>query len=253
MNKGYPASILKIIDNAHVEEVVIGCSDSKVYKIVSDKVYYLKISSKTLIKEYNALKWLDGKLNVPRVIVYESVFGKDYLLTSGMNGKMLSSSEYTDNPDLVINSLVKAFKEIKDVDISNCPFKVGLSYKLELVTNNVLNGLISDEYIPSEILDKYNGVSGILDYLLANRFDEELCFSHGDVSFPNIFIDKDVIGFIDLGDCGIADKWFDLALCEKSLIRNLGIEYVDVFYKRLNIVPDRFKIDYYLLMMNLYL
>ena len=71
---------------------------------------------------------------------------------------------------------------------------------------------------------------------------------------PNIFALKDkFVGFIDVGECGIADKWFDLAICEKSIRRNYGEEYIRQFYNELNIVPDREKIDYYLLMMELYL
>ena len=87
-----------------------------------------------------------------------------------------------------------------------------------------------------------------------NRFPEELVFSHGDTSLPNIFALKDKFsGFIDVGESGIADKWFDLAICEKSILRNYGQEYVNKFYEVLNIKRDDFKITYYLLMMELYL
>ena len=70
----------------------------------------------------------------------------------------------------------------------------------------------------------------------------------------NVFAkDNHFSGFIDVGECGIADRWFDLAICEKSIKRNYGEEYIPIFYQALGIVPDRFKIAYYLLMMELYL
>ena len=45
---------------------------------------------------------------------------------------------------------------------------------------------------------------------------------------------------------------FDLAICEKSIKRNYGEEYISEFYNQLGIIPDRNKIDYYLLMMEVY-
>ncbi len=93
-----------------------------------------------------------------------------------------------------------------------------------------------------------------MQYLKENKFKSKLCFSYGDTSLPNIFAyNNEVSGFIDVGECGIADIWFDLAICEKSIKRNYGEEYIPKFYEELKIIPNRKKIDYYLLMMQLYL
>ena len=249
-------SILKLIEKFEKEEISIGCSDSKVFKYTNGKItYFLKIAKIGLLtREYKALTWLDNKLDVPKIIKYEIYNDMEYLLTESLKGEMICSDYYVKNPELAIDLLVKAFSELKKVDIENCPFNVGIDYKLNLIKDNVDKGLITGEFITDDTLDKYNGVSGILKYLQDNKFNDEKCFSHGDTSLPNIFVNENnFIGFIDVGECGIADKWFDLAICEKSIIRNFGKEYVELFYKKLQIVPDRFKIDYYLLMMNLYL
>lgn len=71
---------------------------------------------------------------------------------------------------------------------------------------------------------------------------------------PNIFANNEKLsGFIDVGECGIADKWFDLAICEKSILRNYGPDYVKKIYETLKIRRDGNKINYYLLMMEVYL
>ena len=251
-----PDNILKIISSFSSEEINIGCSNSKVFKLMNgDKTYFLKIAKEGLLtREYNALNWLLGKLNVPKIILYDKSNGLEYLLTNSLEGEMICSDYYVEQPEIAIELLVEAFEQINKVDIVNCPFNVDINYKLELITNNVNKGLITGEYISDDILTKYNGVKGILKYLEKNKFTDDKCFSHGDTSLPNIFVDQNkLIGFIDVGECGIADKWFDLAICEKSIARNFGDKYVDMFYKKLNIIPDRTKIDYYLLMMNLYL
>ena len=70
------SQVKKYVENASLTKVNIGCSDSQVFKIEkNNEVYYLKVASSGLLtKEYNALRWLDGKLKVPKIIHYE----KDY-------------------------------------------------------------------------------------------------------------------------------------------------------------------------------
>ena len=161
---------------------------------------------------------------------------------------------YTKNPKLGLKIIANAFKKILDVNIDTCPFDVSIDYKLELVKRNVENKLIDISQLSEKTLKKYKNLENILQYLNDNKFYEKKCFSHGDTSLPNIFaLNNEFSGFIDVGECGIADQWFDLAICEKSIRRNFGEEYISEFYKELNITPDREKIDYYLLMMELYL
>ena len=167
---------------------------------------------------------------------------------------MVCSEYYIKNPDLAVKVIKDAFKSLHNVDISDCPFNVSNQYKLSLVEKNVKSGLIKDDDLNDETLKKFGSAENLLQFLKDNQFKEELCFSHGDTSLPNIFsLNCKFSGFIDVGECGIADKWFDLAICEKSIRRNFGEEYVLKFYDELNIIPDRKKINYYLLMMEIYL
>lgn len=55
----------------------------------------------------------------------------------------------------------------------------------------------------------------LLKWLIDNKPKENnICLSHGDFCLPNIFAVNDkVSGFIDLGKCGLTDKYQDLALC----------------------------------------
>lgn len=244
------------IKNANLSEISIGCSDSQVIKIdKNDKIYFLKMAKKGLLtQEFNALNWLNGKLSVPEIVLFDDETENEFLITKAIPGEMVCSEKYLDNPMQALEIIKEAFNSIYSVDISDCPFDVSNKYKLSLIKNNVEKGLIKNEDLKSETLKRFGNVEGLLNYLIDNQFEEELCFSHGDTSLPNIFsFDDKFSGFIDVGECGIADKLFDLAICEKSIRRNFGEKYVSKFYEKLNIVPDRNKIDYYLLMMELYL
>lgn len=248
--------VLTFVENAMVEEIHIGCSDSQVFKIINkDSIFFLKIATKGMLtSEYEKLKWLNGRLNVPNVVLYDFSADTEYLITTSIEGKMVCSDDYISNPDVGIKVIVEAFKQIYSVDIKDCPFDVSIDYKLSLVENNVNKHLIDEQNIKEETLKKFGNIENILKFLKENRFKDEACFSHGDTSLPNIFaLNNQFSGFIDVGECGIADKWFDLAICEKSIRRNFGQEYISKFYEELGVIPDRNKIDYYLLMMELYL
>ena len=226
------------------------------FKITKNKKnYFLKITKKGyLTSEKEKLSWLSGKLKVPKIVLYNVNDKVEYLVTEGLKGEMVCSKAYEENPKKGIKIIKEAFDNISFVDIKDCPFNVSIDYKLKLVENNVVNRLLNINDISVDVLKKFKTPDNILKYLKENKFDEEPCFSHGDTSLPNIFAYKDKFsGFIDVGECGIADKWFDLAICEKSIVRNYGKEYVDEFYNELGIKRDKKKVESYLLMMELYL
>lgn len=258
MNFNYNLSekVKTFIKDAKIEEISIGCSDSQVFKIEKiDKIYFIKISFKgNLTSEYEKLKWLGGKLSVPKIVLYDYNDDTEYLITESVEGEMVCSEYYLNNPKIGIKVIADAFKQISNVSIESCPFNVSIDYKLSLVENNVEKNLIHLEDLKEDTLKKFGSLENIIKFLRDNKFNDEYCFSHGDTSLPNIFASGDEFtGFIDVGECGIADKWFDLAICEKSIRRNYGEDYIQQFYNELGIVPDRKKIDYYLLMMELYL
>lgn len=249
-------NIENFIKGCNLKEISIGCSDSQVVEInKDDKKYFLKIAREGLLtSEFEKLDWLKDKLKVPNVELYDKYNGVEYLITTSVSGEMVCSDKYLDNPEIGLKVIAEAFKNIYSVEIEDCPFDVDIEYKLKLVENNVINKLIKDEDLKEKTLEKFGSVENLLRYLKENKFTCEKCFSHGDTSLPNIFAkDEKFAGFIDVGECGIADKWFDLAICEKSIVRNFGSEFVSKFYDFLNINPDREKIDYYLYMMELYL
>lgn len=246
----------EFLDESEYEEINIGYSNTQVFHIIkNEKEYFLKIGEKeSLNNEYTKLQYLQNKLPVPEIVFHETNENIEYLITSKIPGEMVCSDYYMNHQSEGIDIIVEAFKLLYNIDISDCSIDVSLDYKLSLAENNIKKGLIKNDNIDKEVLEKYGNVEGILDYLKKNRFDEDLCFSHGDISLPNIFADEGKFsGFIDVGDCGIADRWFDIAIVIRSIIRNFGEEYVQEFLDKLGFKYDKFKFDYYMLLMQLYL
>lgn len=244
------------IQHTVLQEIGIGCSDSRIIKITKNNdTYFLKCSDNPNVQvEHQKLQWLQGKIPVPEIISYEEKDGINYLLTKSLNGEMVCSDYYIKHPDLGLDIIIAGFKLLKNVDIKNCPFDVGLDYKLHLVKHNIDNHLITESDIKPEILKEYGSISEIYEYLISNRPTEELVFSHGDTSLPNLFgKDDKFVGFIDVAECGIADFWFDVAITAKSIKRNYGQDAVQQFYNKLGREIKYHNIEYYTILMNLYL
>ena len=226
----------EFLDESEYEEINIGYSNTQVFHIIkNEKEYFLKIGEKEYLNnEYIKLQYLQNKLPVPKIVFHEINDNIEYLITSKIPGEMVCSDYYMNHQSEGIDIIVEAFKLLYNIDISDCSIDVSLDYKLSLAENNIKKGLIKNENIDKKVLEKYGDVEGVLDYLKKNKFDEDLCFSHGDISLPNIFADEGKFsGFIDVGDCGIADRWFDIAIVIRSIIRNFGEEYVQEFLDKL--------------------
>ena len=88
-----------------LKEIGIGCSDSQVIQIIKDdQTYYLKIAKKGLLtQEYKALKWLDGKLSVPEIVLFDDEGENEFLITKAILGEMVCSNTYLNNPDDSLN------------------------------------------------------------------------------------------------------------------------------------------------------
>ena len=246
--------VKEFLNNSKLEEISIGCSLSQVIKIVrGEKIYFLKMMEEGgLTQEYQKLMWLEGKIPVPKVVLFVKENGSEYMITEGLDGEMLASSYYQEHMDEAIKVIKEAFIKFTEVNVLDCPFLMTNDVLLETARNNILNKLISFEGTSEWVQKRFSSLTDILHYLEENKWDEELTFAFGDLSLPNIFACKDkLVGFVDVGLCGVADKWLDIAIAQKSIRRNLGEEAVSRFYDALNIEPDEEKIDYYMLLLEL--
>ena len=100
----------------------------------------------------------------------------------------------------------------------------------------------------------------LLAWLKANRPPETLVMSHGDFCLPNILADeKGIVGFIDLGQAGCADRWRDLDQGLWSMWANTTGLFGgrartfdrDTLFSALNLPLDEEKLRYYSLLSEL--
>ncbi len=268
----FPLEIKNIIKGKPFFQDDIGQSDSQVL-IFDDMV--LKIEKRKEFKEkseiyktqsvVDVMKWAKDFINVPEVLCFSQTEESDYLLMTKIEGKMACDSEYLENSDLLVELLASTLKKLWSIDIKNCPRIITLEKKLELATYYVENNLVDIENTNPTTFGKggFENPESLLKWLKENQPKNfEPVFSHGDFCLPNVFFQNDKFsGLIDLGETGIADKYQDVALCYRSLKDNFAGLYggkvykdfnPDLLFEKLGITPDLEKIQYYLLLDELF-
>lgn len=229
--------------NVDWQTVTIGESNAQVYQ---SNELILKIQLKSnrgnLFDEKSRIEWLKGKVSVPEIVDYETDDIYEYLIMTRLSGKDAAQTKWLNDPNKLVRQLGRALRHLHDhVNIIDCPFDMRLTKKLEEIAYRLKTGILVD---PDKLIDK------TLTELIATAPEEDLVFTHGDYCLPNIIIDEElsnVVGFVDLGRAGIADRYYDLALCLGSIQYNIGDGYTQVFLNAYGLFTtwDQNKIDFY--------
>lgn len=241
----------------------VGMSSAKVI-VFDDCVLKIEPYQKDTEDMVNVMRWMEGKLPVPKVLCFESYSDKQFLLMSKVSGKMSCDEYYMSRPDVLISGLAEAFNMFWNVDTKGCPRTLDLDSELAEARRRVENNLIdlSDAEPHTFGENGFKDAEDLLCWLEKNKPEFEPVLLHGDFCLPNIFLENGrVSGFIDLGSAGIGDKWKDIALCYRSLRWNSegaygGKVYPDVrsmkLFDALGIKPDMDKIRYFILLDELF-
>ena len=260
---GLPENIRRQVENSEYNVDNIGLSASSTI-LFGDKVLKIQEINEETENEHAMMEWLNGKLPVPQVLGFEHQDGKNYLLMSKISGEMACAERYMRQPKLLTKLLAEALKMLWNVDISACPFRADLDKKLEMARYFVEHDEVDMDNVEPGTFGEggFKNPKELLEWLETHRPEEEMVLTHGDFCLPNIFFDGEKIaGFIDIGKCGMGDKWMDIALCYRSLMYNFdgvygGQKYEgfepEMLFEELGIEPDWEKIRYYILLDELF-
>ncbi len=259
-----PNSIKKYVNNKPFTVDKIGESDSQVI-IFDDMVLKIEKTGNQSDREYDALKWLSDKLPVPKIVAFDKADGFNYLLMTRIKEKNLIDDIYSIEPKQIIEALADGLKQLWSIDISTCPLQSRLPSRLAEAKYRIDNGLVDVDDFNEDTLGEngFADIEELFSFLLENQPEEDLVFTNGDYCLPNFFINQNrIVGFIDLGKAGVADRWQDLALCIRSIeynlceIKNLShsyfLEWRDYLLELLDVKLDNIKLRYYILLDELF-
>lgn len=248
-----PGRLAPYLQDAPYQEDETGRSDSRVL-LFPDKVLKIERSGAESDNERAMYAFLQDKLPVPRV--YESFCedGMNYLLLERVAGEMACFETRLMEPARTVHLLAEGIKRLWQVETANCPADQRLSEKLLRARARLEAGLVDPADTEPETLKRFGSLQALYRYLDENRPPEDLVFSHGDYCLPNVFLKADAVaGFIDLGRSGVADRFQDIALCVRSMAYNFGTaRHTDQLFEELSVARDDAKIDYYILLDELF-
>jgi len=210
--------------------------------------------ARPLFDEAERLGWMHAVgLSVPAVLQYHDWKNREYLLLSALPGVDASTPRPKEQHSAVISALAAGLRTLHATNISACPFDHSIRVRLAEAEARVRAGDVDE----SDFDDARQGRSATdlyAELTACPRPPEDRVFTHGDYCLPNVLLVTDgagvhVSGFVDCGNAGIADRYQDLALCARSVVQNLGPEWVPALFARYGLEHvDEAKVRYYQLL-----
>ncbi len=213
---------------------------------------YLKIATgwrlEELRREHAVLRWLEGRLGAPRVVDYTEADGSSLLLEE-IPGPTAADLAPSADPERLMAALARALRRVHALPMEACPFPRRLPEVVAEARRRARDGLVDLAH-----LDREHG-GWTPDRLLAALNatippEEDLAFTHGDFCLPNIILEGDeVVGLVDWGRAGLADRYQDIALLLRSFEYNAGDRLEQVFRREYGLDQlDRRKLEFYQLL-----
>lgn len=253
-----------------------GFTGDTVYRITlpDTTVVYLKRAEgpnrAELRREGARLRWLTGRLAVPAVLAEVDSREASFLLSTAVPGLWACDPVFAERVPEVVRRLADGLRAIHALPVAACPFDARVAVKLARAEVRVRQGLVD----PANFDEKHRslaeargigdsgagwGAERALEEARRLRPDEpegDLVVTHGDFCLPNVLLSPDlarVMGFVDWGRAGVADRYQDLALALRSLRYNWGPGWEPLFWESYGIAePDEARLAYYELLDELF-
>ncbi|PLY42000.1 APH(3') family aminoglycoside O-phosphotransferase [Janthinobacterium sp. ROICE36] len=241
----------------------VGASDAAVYRLQGRAAapdLYLKhgrgSAAADLADEMARLRWLAPYLPVPAVVQFARRADPDqaWLLLTALPGTT-ASAVLEAHPALgpvVVDALAAFLRRLHALPVATCPFDAGHAVRLAQARQRIDAGLVdADDFDAGREGWTAQQVWAALQDCLP--LVPELAVTHGDFSLENILLQEGaVVGCIDVGRAGVADRYQDLAIVWRSL-GELDAALQQRFVQQYGILDaDQGKLQFYLLLDELF-
>jgi kanamycin kinase len=207
----------------------------------------------SLAGEAERMRWAQPHLPVPTVVRQGTEDAIEWLVTTALPGRDATHPELAQDPGALARILARGLRRFHDgAPVQGCPFDFRLGPAIRHVRARLESGLIDSR---RDFHEEFAHLTptGAVELLEATRpVSEDLVVCHGDFCLPNILIEEgQATGFVDLGELGVADRWWDLAVASWSLTWNLGPGMEETFLAEYGASRDSDRVNFYRLLYDL--
>jgi kanamycin kinase len=207
-------------------------------------------------REAERMRWAEDYLPVPQVVESGSStlangIECQWLITVGLPGRSGVHTDLLAEPEKLTRALARGLRRFHGAPVAECPFDFRLGAAMEHVRARVEAGSVDPGDFHEEFAD-LTPERALARLERSRPTSETLVVCHGDYCPPNSLIEWGrVTGFLDLGELGVADRWWDLAVATWALEWNLGPGYEALFLDEYGVRPDPERAEYYRLLYDL--
>jgi kanamycin kinase len=207
----------------------------------------------TLLDEAERMSWARDHLPVPAVVGHGSDGTVDWMTTVGLDGIDASQHPFLHDPERIVPILARGLAEFhRRAPAASCPFDFRVDAAIDHARRRVHDGVVkpADLHPEHAHLTPADALAELTRHAPAS---EDLVVCHGDYCVPNVLLDETgtVTGYVDLGELGLADRWWDVAVGAWSTTWNVGNGWEELFYASYGIAPDADRIRFYRLLYDL--
>ena len=207
----------------------------------------------TALDESARMQWASLFLPVPIVLDAGSANDLEWLLTDALAGTDATRHPLLSDPEAIVALLARGLAVFHArAPVAQCPFDFQAAGAIAHARERVRAGIATGRDLHPEYAHlTMDAALGELERL--RPASEDLVVCHGDYCFPNVLIDDGgaITGYVDLGELGVADRWWDVAVGAWSTTWNVGPGYEDLFYETYGVERDDDRIAFYRLLYDL--
>ncbi|MBY9062104.1 APH(3')-I family aminoglycoside O-phosphotransferase [Sphingomonas yunnanensis] len=204
--------------------------------------------------EMTRLVWLAPRVAVPALTHFTRDTDAAWLVTRALDGETAYQLLETEPEQrvAVVDALANFLRRLHALPPADCPFTADHRHRLRRARARIDAGLVEgDEFDDARRGWSAEQVWAALTAL--TPFTAESVVTHGDYSLDNLLLrDGSVLGCIDVGRAGIADRYQDIAILWNCL-GEFGGALQERFLDRYGARPlDRRRLDFHLMLDELF-
>jgi len=207
----------------------------------------------SLAQEAARMRWAAQHLPVPTPLEEGSDAGIDWLVTGALGGADATDPSLLADVEGLVVVLAEGLRAFHDAaPVATCPFDFRVDAALEHARGRVDRGIVSgDEHFHAEF-SNLTPTEAMRRLERTRPHEEDLVVCHGDYCPPNVLLSGGVVtGYLDLGELGVADRWWDLAVATWAVTWNYGAGHEERFLAAYGVERDAARTEYYRLLYDL--